>query len=193
MLMAVMEPSASRIELQTGVLDPCGQVLRRRLSDMQAMFTNEAARQELQAQEGDRLVYEVYVAEIPETGSHILHCTTVIQPGRVADEFFMTKGHFHAVRDRAEIYLGLAGLGCMLVQTDEGETRLLEMQPGTLVYVPPFWAHRTINTGHEPFALFAAWPGDAGHDYGTIETKGFAKILVARDGKAALVDNPRYA
>jgi glucose-6-phosphate isomerase len=191
--MAVMEPSASRIDLDTGVLHPCGQVLQRHLSDMQALFADEEARQKLLAEQGDCLVYVVYVAEIPETESHIPHSTTVIQPGCVGDEFFMTKGHFHAVRDRAEIYLGLAGQGCMLVQTDQGETRLLEMEPGTLVYVPPFWAHRTINTGREPFAFFCAWPGDAGHDYGTIETTGFAKILVARDEKAVLVDNPRHA
>jgi len=190
--MTVMEPSASRLELQTGILDPCARVLSRRLSDMQGMFADEKARLELQARQGDSLVYAVYVAEIPETASHLPHSTTVIQPGRVGDEFFMTRGHFHAVRDRAEVYLGLAGQGCMLTQTDEGETRLFDMRPGTLVYVPPFWAHRTINTGSEPFAFLCVWPGDAGHDYGTIETRGFAKILVARGSKAVLVDNPRY-
>ena len=34
---------------------------------------------------------------------------------------------------------------------------------------------------------------DAGHDYGTIKDRGMRKLVVERDGKAALVDNPSYA
>jgi len=66
------------------------------------------------------------------------------------------------------------------------------MQAGTIAYVPPYWAHRTVNTGNQPFIFFAAWPGDSGHDYGTIEDRGFAKIVVERGGRPALVDNPKF-
>jgi glucose-6-phosphate isomerase len=105
----------------------------------------------------------------------------------------LTKGHFHEKRDRAEVYLGLAGEGYLVLQADDGTVRGVPMQPGTVAYVPPMWAHRTVNTGDEPFIFFAAWPGDAGHDYGTIEQTGFAKLLVDRDGQATLVDNPKSA
>ena len=47
------------------------------------------------------------------------------------------------------------------------------MRPGTVAYVAPCWAHRTVNTGSEPFVFLAVYHGDAGHDYGTIETEGF--------------------
>ena len=120
------------------------------------------------------------------------YCTTIIYPGRVGDEFHMTKGHYHDKRDRAEVYLGLAGEGYLLLQADDGTVRSVPMQAGTVAYVPSFWAHRTANTGNEPFIFYAASAGDAGHDYGTIEQAGLAKLLVARDGRPALVDNPKY-
>jgi glucose-6-phosphate isomerase len=138
------------------------------------------------------LIYEVYATDLPESEGQVLYCTTVIYPGAVGDEYFMTKGHFHALRDRAEVYVGLAGEGYLLLATDAGEARALKMEPGVITYVPPYWAHRTINCGSVPFVFLAAWPGDAGHDYATIETMGFPKLLVQRDGQPTLIDNPRY-
>jgi glucose-6-phosphate isomerase len=52
------------------------------------------------------------------------------------------------------------------------------MGPGTVAYVPPNWAHRTVNTGEEPFVFFAVYPGQAGHDYGTIEKTGFPQRVL---------------
>jgi glucose-6-phosphate isomerase len=66
------------------------------------------------------------------------------------------------------------------------------MSPGTVAYVPGWWGHRTVNTGSEPFIFFAAYPADAGYDYGTIEREGFPVIVVERDGKPQVVENPRY-
>ena len=62
------------------------------------------------------------------------------------------------------------------------------MGPGVVAYVPPHWAHRTVNTGSEPFVFLAIYPGDAGHDYGTIETEGFPQRVVERDGQPAVVE-----
>ena len=40
---------------------------------------------------------------------------------------------------------------------------------------------------------FYAFRGDAGHDYATIETRGFRKlILMGADGKPEIVDNPKW-
>lgn len=40
--------------------------------------------------------------------------------------------------------------------------------------------------------MFFAFPGHAGHDCGTIATKGFHKLMVERDGKPVMIDNPRW-
>jgi glucose-6-phosphate isomerase len=44
------------------------------------------------------------------------------------------------------------------------------MRRSRMVYVPPHWAHRSINTGNEPLISFCVYPGDAGHNYGDIAT-----------------------
>jgi glucose-6-phosphate isomerase len=35
-----------------------------------------------------------------------------------------------------------------------------------------------VNTGEEPFIFFAVYPGQAGHDYGTIEKTGFPQRVL---------------
>lgn len=187
-----MEPFVSQLDLLAGTLQPVGQIIQRHLSDMRRMYIDADALRRILDEEGDRLIYEVYVADVPEVEGHLPYCVTIIFPGQVGEEFHMTKGHFHVVRDRAEVYVGLGGEGYLLLQKDNATVRSLRLSPGTVAYVPPFWAHRSVNTGDAPLIFFAAWPGDAGHDYGPIEQRGFAKILVARDGQVVLAHNPYY-
>jgi len=40
--------------------------------------------------------------------------------------------------------------------------------------------------------MFFAFRADAGHDYGTIEEKGFRKLVVEEYGKVAVIDNPKW-
>ena len=61
------------------------------------------------------------------------------------------------------------------------------------MYVPPRWAHRSINTGKETLVTFFVFRSDAGHDYGTIEQKGYRKLVVEKDGKPVMIDNPKWA
>jgi glucose-6-phosphate isomerase len=105
----------------------------------------------------------------------------------------MTKGHFHAIRERSEIYVGLSGEGRLVMATEDGRPAVETIAAGTVNYVPGFWAHRTVNVGDEPLVFLAVYPADAGYDYGTIEEEGFPVLVVERDGEATVVDNPRYA
>jgi glucose-6-phosphate isomerase len=66
------------------------------------------------------------------------------------------------------------------------------MEPGSIHYIPGGWAHRSVNVGDENLVFFAAWLGDAGHDYGSIEEQGFPVLLVDNDGNPEVVENPRY-
>ena len=79
----------------------------------------------------------------------------------------------------------------MLVENPEGETAFFPLSPGKAVYVPRRFAHRSVNTGTAPLVSFFAFRGDAGHDYGTIETRGYRKLVVD-DGGPRLVDNPKW-
>lgn len=103
----------------------------------------------------------------------------------------MTRGHFH-LKPAAEFYYGIRGRGMLLIQSEDGRAEYVELRPGVIGYVPPGWGHRTINTGRGKFVFFFAYPSDAGHDYGIVKEKGFAKIVIEEKGKPKVVDNPKY-
>lgn len=143
---------------------------------------------------GDKPIYDFYeLNQIPETAGDLKFGTSIVYSGKVGDEYFMTKGHFHTLLDTGEVYYCLSGEGAMLMETPEGDVDIQWLKPGVAVYVPPRWAHRSINTGKETLVTFFVFRSDAGHDYGTIEQKGYRKLVVERDGKPVMIDNPRWA
>jgi glucose-6-phosphate isomerase len=188
----MMQPFKTEIDLSSGVFSPRRGLIQRYLRNMQGMYADQDAVARILGDEQNRLIYEVHVTELPEDEGQILHCTTTIYPGKVGDEYHMTKGHYHAIREQGEVYLGIAGEGYLVMQTEDGQVSTLPMKAGTAAYVPPSWAHRTVNTGSEPFVFFAAWAGEAGHDYGTIERDGFRKLIVERGDQIEIIDNPKY-
>lgn len=191
--MNLMQPFKTEIDFATGDLSPQRATLQRRLSDMKLMYADRQEAARILREEGDRLIYEVQGVELPAEEGQIPHCTTRILPGRVGAEYHMTKGHYHARREQGEVYFGLSGRGFLLLQTDSGATSELEMVAGSAAYVPPFWAHRTVNIGDEDFVFFSVWEARAGHDYGAIERDGFCKLLVMRAGQPTLIDSPKRA
>jgi glucose-6-phosphate isomerase len=40
--------------------------------------------------------------------------------------------------------------------------------------------------------MFFIYPANAGHDYGTIEQQGFRKLVLERDSRVQIIDNPRW-
>lgn len=165
--------------------------IRRTLTSMRGQYRDSAA-YEAQLAEGDELLYEVYELARPHEAGELLHGISIVHPGKVGDEYYMTKGHFHTVLETAEIYICLRGRGAMVMETPEGEWAVEWLAPGRTLYVPPRWAHRSVNCGAEDLITFFAYPGHAGHDYGTIEQRGFRKLIVECDGEPAVVDNPRW-
>ena len=167
--------------------------LTRRLSAMKGQYADQEAYARMLAME-DTTLYQVYELKRPEVAGELLHGISIVHPGKVGDEFFMTKGHFHTVLETGEIYTCLKGEGMMVMETPEGEWAVEPLYPGRVLYVLPRWAHRSVNTGkEEDLVTFFVYPGDAGHDYGTIETRGFRKLVVERDGAVTVIDNPRWA
>lgn len=164
---------------------------KRYLSNMRGMFADDAALEAMIKKE-DTLIYDFYELGLPETSGDLLFGTSILYPGKVGNEFFMTKGHFHTILDTAEVYYCLSGKGYMLMENPEGDWDAQELTPGKAVYVPKRYAHRSINVGNEPLVTFFVFRADAGHDYGTIETKGYRKLIVDNNGKVEIVDNPRW-
>ena len=166
--------------------------IERRLSSLRNKFSDGEAVQAM-LDSGDPLIYEVYENRRPETAGELLSGLSIVHPGRVGNEYFMTKGHYHLVRDTAEVYYCMQGKGALLMENEAGDTAVEKFYPGRVVYVTPCWAHRSINTGEEDLVTFFVYPGHAGHDYGTIDATGFRKCMVERDGLPAVVDNPQWS
>jgi len=162
----------------------------RRLSAMVGQYQDAQAFTAMLSQ--DPVLYEVYEIKRPESEGELMNGISIVHPGKIGEEYFMTKGHFHTVLDTAEVYYCLKGEGVMVMETPEGEWSIEELHPGCVLYVPPRWAHRSVNTGQlVNLVTFFIYPGNAGHDYGTIEQQGFRKLVVERDGRVQVIDNPR--
>lgn len=164
----------------------------RHLSDMRGYYADEACYEAMLAT-ADLCLYEVYEIPRPETEGELLHGLSILHPGKVGDEYFMTKGHFHRVLETAEVYYCLQGEGMMVMETAAGDWAVEQLRPGRVLYVPPRWAHRSVNTARDADLItFYVYPAHAGHDYGTIETRGFRVRVIERDGVPRTVDNPRW-
>lgn len=185
-------PFTFKIDVAKATLDRYDNHIQRRLSAMAGQYQDQEAFEGLLAQE-DILLYEVYETRRPERAGELLNGLSVVHPGKVGGEYFMTKGHFHAVLETAEVYYTLGGAGMMVMETPEGDWAVEEMRPGHVLYVPPRWAHRSVNTSeNEDLVFFFVYPGHSGHDYGSIERTGFRKLVVEQGGRPQVIDNPRW-
>lgn len=165
---------------------------KRYLSQMRGMFADDEAFDKLM-EEGDRMVYEFHGLPIPEQEGDLSFGCSIVKPGKVGDEYYMTKGHFHTKLETGEVYYCMSGHGYMLMENPEGDWLAEELLPGHATYVPRRYAHRSINVDPQnDLVTFFVYAADAGHDYGTIETKGYRKLLVERDGKPTIIDNPKW-
>jgi glucose-6-phosphate isomerase len=176
-----IQPFGVDLDLENGIMLDATHRLERRASDMLGYYQNEEALKELIESEGDPLHYEVFECPVPEEYGHLMYCISTLQPGRIGDECYMTKGHYHTVLETSEIYLCLKGEGFMMMKTPEGEWKTEKMVKGRMVYVPAYWAHRSINTGDTPLISFCVYPGDAGHNYGDIIEDGFPARVFLKD------------
>jgi glucose-6-phosphate isomerase len=178
---------AARLDWQGGRMDGAG-VLRsvKRVGDLGGVFADERARAGMDAAAA---VYWVEWVEPVASGTEggLFWGSTRIEPGCVGDEYFMTRGHFHAVRDRGEFYGTVSGKGMLVLMEEDGRTRVERMEPGSLHSIAGRVAHRTVNTGDEPLVFWACWPSDAGHDYESIEARGFGVRLMRGNGSPRVV------
>jgi glucose-6-phosphate isomerase len=174
-----IEPFAASLDAATGRVSPDGPLQERRLSDLEGLYEDAAAWREA-VDGGDPLVYTVSGAPVPEEPGEVPFSITTIEPGDVAGELYMTKGHWHTAEE-GEVYVGMTGRGGLLLFNGD-EHRFIDLSDGGVGYIPPGWAHRTANTGDEPFRFLAIYPGAAGHDYERVLAGGMG-ARIFRDGR----------
>ena len=139
-------PVSLQFSLLSGSFENSSPVIERRLTQMGMMFYDQEAVASLLEKE-DRLIYDMTHYYFETSNSDMSLAVSRIQPGKIGNEYNMTKGHFHERSDQPEIYFCLEGNGFLLLETEEGEFKAESWSPGTITHIPPQWAHRVVNIG----------------------------------------------
>ena len=183
-------PEGVLINGQTGSVTPETGRYTKKLSELKGIFNDTSAYERAIAERGDPIIYEVI--DYRKQDSDLCFGTTIMSPGKIGHEYYMTRGHFHERRACSEIYYTQSGEGLLLLESRDGETCTVNMRPNSCAFIPPDWAHRSINVGHDKlvFAWFCAT--DAGHDYGTILERGMRKLVFEHNEMVSIVDNPNF-
>ena len=189
----LQEPTSHRIAPATGDLGGATGRYEKRLADLAGLYADAAAFEAAMAADAERVVYRVEEVRPAAATGDLVFGTTFMEPGRIGEEFHLTRGHVHARANRPETYRGESGEGVLLLESPEGEARVVPIGPRVTVYVPPLWIHRSVNTGSEPLVMSFCYPSDAGQDYGVIARSGGMALCIVVGGKGwRAVPNAAY-
>ena len=168
------------LDLQSGIFQDQPAQSRRTLAELAPIFQGSG-------ESRDELVYETHGCPGEVEGPpRLLYATTILQPGQVDGEYFMTRGHFHTNHDRGELMWTLRGKGALILMDRERNTWMEEMTVGSTHDIDGRYAHRVANTGSEPLVFLVAWMSDCGHEYESIRELGFGKRLIDVNGAPTL-------
>jgi len=177
-------------DVKEGTFSPYEKRVARRLGELGPMYCDQEAAKAL-VESGDPLIYEIFYYSYPATLSDWGIGVSRIKPGKVGDEYHMTKGHFHERDDQPEVYFCTKGSGYLLMETKDGDFRAEPFHAGIVTHIPGHWAHRVVNTGAEDLSYIGVYSLKAGHSYDRVLERGFAQVVVERNGKPELIPNPR--
>ena len=161
-----------------GTLAGSNRRYEKKLPDLDGLYRDSAAFQSQLAADDGSPVYWVESSDVEKGPGGLIIGLSVLRPGKVGEEFAMTRGHLHDIEDRSELYSCVSGHGVMLVETVDGRSEVVELHPGESVYIPGHWIHRSVNVGNDLFVTMFAYAQDAGQDYAIIHDAGGMKSLV---------------
>ena len=178
--MTTFDPATGRL-IGPGVTES-----RRTLGQLAGWFRDEESRSRM---DPDTVVYRVesYMPRPDVEPGAVCLATTYLSPGFVGDEHFFTRGHFHANPDGPELCVCVSGSGALVLMSPDRNTWIEEMRPGRVLPVSPATAHRAANTGDETLVFVSYWASEIGHDYQTIQSRGFSARVRCIQGQPALV------
>lgn len=177
--MKIIEPEVLH-HIHNGVLEGKNvETYQKKYHEVKRLYKN--------ARDDDPIVYEVYsYTKGEDVLGNLNWGLTILKPVYSNDECNMTKGHFHVLKNCAEIYFGISGQGLLLLMDGEGNTWAEKVYEGSLHHIDGKYAHRLVNIGDEDLKVGACWPTSAGHDYSSIEKKEFGYRVFKRNGEIKL-------
>jgi len=152
----------------------------KKLSDISDFFFDQKEVKKILESGKNPLVYTYHDKVQPEIPGEFSFGITIIYPGRIGEEFYMTRGHFHGKND-GEFYMGLEGEGVLILEDqDTRKAQAVYFTRNSLPYIPAGYGHRVVNVGREPLIFLTVEAAAGSHDYEIIRKEGFG-ILVLKD------------
>lgn len=135
----------------------------------------------------EEVIYEKIVEKStsPEEG-HLIWGNIVLNPGKINDEYFMTRGHRHATDNTEEYLLCMSGSGLLMFVDQEGSCWCEELEEGSLHHIPEGVGRRLINTGETPMILSFCVPANAGKDHSIFAPANFPIRVFDDNGEPAI-------
>jgi glucose-6-phosphate isomerase, archaeal len=188
------DPALLTIDAASGVFHGANGRYEKSIRELEGVYRDTDAFALLVAKSGDDAAYWVESSNTQSDTGGLITGLSVLEPGRVGDEYFMTRGHLHARAECAEMYLGVAGRGVMLLETLDGRSSAVAIEAGQVVYVPGWWIHRSVNVGGERLVTLFSYSVEAGQNYELIARAGGMRqlIVVGDDGGWTTRENPSH-
>ena len=155
-------PESSQVFSENGKLLNANGRYQKHFRDLEGLYEDGESFSRMLPEWSEKVVYQVEDHRASEQPGDLIYGTTVMMPGKVGNEFFMTRGHQHQKAECAETYFGLSGEGILLLESPDGDVEVREIRVGLMVYVPPYWIHRSVNTGNTDLVFLFNYTSDAG-------------------------------
>jgi len=141
----------------------------RRLKDVVKWYSDKKAIAEELKKNKNKVIYETFTDKF----SPINLTLTVISPGTIGKEYYMTKGHIHR-KKVPEFYILLEGKGKLLMQK-QSNVKVINLKKGEITLIPIGYSHRLINTGNKKFKVLTIYDQESKPDYHIKFKKRFMK------------------
>ncbi len=141
-----------------------------KLSDMEGYFADKDAYQRMLKK--NPTVYKVYRKII----NGIELSLTILHPGKVGKQHFMTRGHYH-LKPYLELMMLLKGKG-IFVEKKGKKIIKTNLEKNKVYVLLPDYAHRTVNTGNKEMEFITVQKAGAGHNYKKFKKEAMEKIIV---------------
>ena len=193
--MKIIDPVLVNFKKITGNFPQATGHYSKKFGELEGLYGDEMEFKKMFPKWKNRVVYMVWEHRSSENEGDLVFGTSVMKPGRVGDEFFLTRGHQHQKAFCAETYFCLSGKGVILMESPDGEVKALKLDRGKLVYVPPFWFHRSVNIGSAELVTLFTYNSDAGQNYEILKNQGgMRKRVVTTDINSwTLIANKNYS
>lgn len=130
----------------------------KKIGELEGYFSDR--KEWLKSSGNDDVVYEVFTKNFSPLKMNL----TMINPGRIGKEFYMTRGHVHG-NETPEFYVLLEGKGSLLMKMKRKRLETVRLKKGEIVLVPEGCAHRLVNTGRKKLKVLTVFHEDSRPDY----------------------------